>query len=62
MGEQPIVEMKLIIQFGYFTLLRYKYWIEGHFWEDQKNVHSPSASPKLKGTGIAKYYPPLVIE
>jgi len=62
--EQPIVVMKLVLQFGLFLLARYKYWIDGHYWEDQKNVHSIAAG-RGKGityiSGITPYYPPLTL-
>lgn len=65
MSEQPVVVMKLVLQFGLFMLARYRYWIDGHYWEDQKNMHSIGASSG-KGitytTQIQRNYPPLTLD
>ena len=65
MMEQPTVVMKLTLQFGLFLLARYRYWIDGHYWEDQKNVHSIAAGGG-KGityiSGITPHYPPLTLD
>ena len=63
------MKMKIIIQLGLFTLIRYKYYIDSYMWEDPQNLntvqHGYSKKSPSIGSGTSmnvKYYQPVVLE